>query len=200
MAILNLTDFHHVGRPPFFLASCCCTYFLGFLVLGFFFRYGRLNDTWYAVVSISSLCRQSTQQGFPSLGTLEPRDIGTPSRSTGTLEPRDIGAPSAQGGERAPTRGTVFLFQVPAARFIAKLLMEVTTSWVGALYFQVNFLVSFSPRLQGEALSFNEEAVFNTGVNAPKRRLMPFEQRLMPLESFSELKGMKVIAFSEDFA
>ena len=41
---------------------------------------------------------------FPSFGTLEPRDIGTPSQSTGTLEPRDIGTPSAQGGERALTR------------------------------------------------------------------------------------------------
>ena len=44
------------------------------------------------------------------------------------------------------------------------------------------------------------KTVFNTGVNAPKRRLMPVEQRLMPLESFSQLKGMKVNAFSEDFA
>ena len=34
----------------------------------------------------------------------------------------------------------------------------------------------------------------------PKRRLMPFEQRLMPLENHSQLKGMKVNAFSEDFA
>ena len=86
------------------------------------------------------------------------------------------------------------------ARFIAKLLMEVTTSWVGARWLQVQFLVSLFPRLQGEALSFNEEAVFNTGVNAPKRRLMPIEQRLMPLESFSQLKGMKVNAFIEDIA
>ena len=78
--------------------------------------------------------------------------------------------------------------------------MEVTTSWVGARWLQVQFLVSLFPRLQGEALSFNEEALFNTGVDAPKRRLMPFEQRLMPLESFSQLKGMKVNAFSEDFA
>ena len=29
---------------------------------------------------------------------------------------------------------------------------------------------------------------------------MPFEQRLMPLESFSQLKGMKVNAFSEDLS
>ena len=87
-----------------------------------------------------------------------------------------------------------------AARFTAEPLMEVTTSWVGARWLQVQFLVSLFPRLQGEALSFNEEAVFNTGVNAPERRLMPFEQRLMPLESFSQLKGMKVNAFSEDFA
>ena len=80
-------------------------------------------------------------------GTLEPRDIGTPSRSTGTLEPRDIRTPSAQGGERAPTRepgmGTDprngFLFSgtplavtggLSAARFTAEPLMEVTTSWV----------------------------------------------------------------------
>ena len=52
-------------------------------------------------------------------GTLEPRDIGTPSRSTGTLEHRDIGTPSAQGGERAPTRGTVFFFQVPPWQSLA---------------------------------------------------------------------------------
>ena len=32
-----------------------------------------------------------------------------------------------------------------AARFIAKPLMEVTTSWVGACWLQVQFLVSFFP-------------------------------------------------------
>ena len=62
---------------------------------------GRIVVTWYAVVSISTLCRQlnflSDTTMFPSLGTLEPRDIGTP---------------SAQRGERAPTRATVFFFQV----------------------------------------------------------------------------------------
>ena len=42
-----------------------------------------------------------------------------------------------------------------AARFIAKLLMEVTTSWVDACWLQVQFLVSLVPRLlrnQGEEL------------------------------------------------
>ena len=39
MAILNLTDLHHVGRPPFFLA----THFWDFLVLRFFYRHGRID-------------------------------------------------------------------------------------------------------------------------------------------------------------
>ena len=42
-----------------------------------------------------------------------------------------------------------------AARFIAKLLMEVTTSCAGARWLQVKFLVSLFPRLfwnQGEEL------------------------------------------------
>ena len=104
---------------------------------------------------------ESTQPGFPSLGTLEPRDIGTPSRSTGTLEPWDIGTSSAQGGERAPTREPAKgtdpkngIFQVsprassavsPAAWFMAKPLMEVTTSWVGACWLQVQFFWSRFP-------------------------------------------------------
>ena len=168
-----------------------------------------LCDVLYLRYDGNSTFNQHNQVS-PPLGTLETRDIGTPSRSTGTLEPRGIGTPSAHGGERAPTRGTAkgtdprngFLFfrytlsvtgGLSAARFIAEPLMEVTTSWV----------VHVGCRYSFWSLSFPETLVKpsgGTGVNAPKRRLMPFEQRLMPLESLSQLKGMKVNAFSEDFA
>ena len=53
--------------------------------------------------------------------------------------------------ERAPTRGTVLFCSgtplavtggLSAARFLADSLMEVTTSWLGACWFQVR--ISFS--------------------------------------------------------
>ena len=93
---------------------------------------------WYAVSTLRRpLNFSSTQQGFSS-------------------------SEGAQGGERAPTRGTVFFCSgtplavtggLSAALFVAVLLMEVTTFWVGARWLQVQFLVSFFRSLQGEAQS-----------------------------------------------
>ena len=66
--------------------------------------YCRMDVTWCGCIDVMTATQLlSNTTSFPH-ETLEPRDIGTPSRSTGTLEPRDIGTPSAQGGERAPTR------------------------------------------------------------------------------------------------
>ena len=62
-----------------------------------------MDVTWYGRIDVTATQLLSNTTSFHH-GTLEPRDIGTPSRSAGTLEPRDIGTPSAQGGERAPTR------------------------------------------------------------------------------------------------
>ena len=91
--------------------------------------------------------------------TLEPRVEAPGHWNLGTLEPqvhREEKGHRPENRERAPTRGTVFLFSgtplavtggLSAARFIAEPLMEVTTSWVGARWLQVKFLVSFFPRL-----------------------------------------------------
>ena len=38
MAILNLTDLHHVGLPPFFLAFLLLYSFLGLPAIGFFLQ------------------------------------------------------------------------------------------------------------------------------------------------------------------
>ena len=130
-----------------------------------YWQYGRTVATRYGSTDATT----ATQLLINLTWFLLPWDIGTPSRSTGTLEPRDIGTPSAQRGERAPTRepgmGTDprngFLFSgtplavtssLSAARFTAEPLMDVTTSWVGARWLQVQFLVSFFPEtLRGGA-------------------------------------------------
>ena len=119
----------HLRRVPLFLGFVACFIFLG---TGLIDGIGSMSVLSLPGMEVLTLRRQL--------------DVGTPSRSTGTLEPRDIGTPSAQEGERAPTReqakgtdprnGT---FQVipsgivggfSAAWFMAKPLTEVTTSWV----------------------------------------------------------------------
>ena len=119
-----------------------------------------MDVSWYGRIDVMT----ATQLFSPR--DLEPRDIGTPSRCAGTLEPRDIGTPGkctrwGKGidpitgkGHRPKERhfsgipsGVVGGFST--AWFMAKLLMEVTTSWVGACCSQVQFLVSLFPRLQG---------------------------------------------------
>ena len=98
---------------PSFSLDCYCTHFWDFLVLGFFYRYSRIDFTWYAVRGMpyrrhegNPTFNQHNQVSPPSghwnPETLEPR-VDAP-RFTGTLEPRDIGTSSAQGGKRAPTR------------------------------------------------------------------------------------------------
>ena len=136
-----------------------------------------------------------------------PRDNGTPRHwNLGTLEPRvhrerkGHRPENRQWGHRPQGNGLKWFRYPPWQSPAVSPLRVSLPSRSRRLrrprsvhrWLQVQFLVSLSLRLQGQALSFNEEAVFNTGVNAPKRRLMPFEQRLMPLESFSQLKGMKV--------
>ena len=140
----------------------------------------RLRSTWYwASLLVLPYCRMSlrgmavltlrrqlnflsTQPGFPSLGTLEPRDIGTPRC---TAMHRDIGTsghrtPSATEGERAPTQGTAF-FRYPLGhrrRFLRCLVHGQAAHrgydvLGGARWLQVQFLVSLFPRLlrnQGE--------------------------------------------------
>ena len=94
----------------------------------------------------------------PPLGTLEPREIGTPSRSTGTLEPRDIGTPSAHGGERAPTRepakGTDPRNDFPLFRYppwqspaVSPLRVSLPSCSWRLRRLQVNLLFSLFPRL-----------------------------------------------------
>ena len=70
-------------------------------------QYGRIVSTRYGSIDATT----ATQLLINTTRFSLPRDIGTPRqprvdapRCTGTLEPRDIGTPSAQGGERAPTR------------------------------------------------------------------------------------------------
>ena len=69
---------------------------------------------------------------------------------------------------RAPSQGTAFSCSgVPflvsgglsTARFMAKLLMEVTSSCVVARWLQVQFLVSLFQKLQGEERSHNSSRV-----------------------------------------
>ena len=81
MAILNLTDLHHVERPPLFFASCFVLIFWTSWYWVFFYMYGRINDTWNVMPATQLLIN-----------------------TTWFSLPRDIGTPSAQGGDRAPTR------------------------------------------------------------------------------------------------
>ena len=104
MAILNLTDLHHVGRPPFSLAFLLLYSFLGLPGIGIFYRHGRIDVTWFVLpwrywpYSRYAVCRGTNIDVMPAIQLLIistrfllPWDIGTSSRSTGTLEPRDIG-------------------------------------------------------------------------------------------------------------
>ena len=79
--------------------------------------------------------------------TLEPRDIGTPSNKVHREGKRH----TPEKRQRAPTQGTALSLSgillgvvggFSAAWFMAKPLMEVTTSWLGACWFQVR--ISFS--------------------------------------------------------
>ena len=158
MAILNLTDLHHFGRPPFFLAFLLLFSFWGLPGIGIFYRYGCINVMQYAVVcridgtTATQLLINTTS--FPLSWTLEPRDIGIPSAQEG-----ERGTDLRTGRGQRPEERFSFI-QVPpwavtgglsAARFFAEPLMEVTTSWVGARWLQVQFLVSLFPRLCGGA-------------------------------------------------
>ena len=53
---------------------------------------------------------------FSLHGTLEPRDIGTPSPSTGTLEPRDIGTPGKRLSLTQHTSADLHIQQIQRCR------------------------------------------------------------------------------------
>ena len=87
------------------------------------------------------------------------RDIGTSGRWNPKCTGRRKGTDPRTGNGQHPRNGFSY-FRYPltvtgglfAARFTAEPLMEVTTSWVGARWLQVQFLVSFFPEtLRGGA-------------------------------------------------
>ena len=94
-----------MATPCWTSSSCFSCWSLPLIVV--FFGLGRIGRIAVGVSTIWAYLRYvicciydttatqllSNTTRFPH-GTLERRDIGTPSRSTGTLEPRDIGTPS----------------------------------------------------------------------------------------------------------
>ena len=116
-----------------------------------------MDVTWYGridVMTATQLLSNTTSFTHGTLeprveapGTLEPRDIGTPGKCTRWRKGTD---PRTGKGHRTKERHfsgilSGFVGSFSAAWFMAKLLIEFTTSWVGACWLQVQFLVSFFP-------------------------------------------------------
>ena len=86
-----------------FLVTSLTSFYLvlGFLTVLAVWQYCRYTVWQYCGYDGNSTFNQHNQL-FPPSGHWNPETLEP--RCTGTLEPRDIGTPSAQGGERAPTR------------------------------------------------------------------------------------------------
>ena len=65
-----------------------------------------------------------------SYGTLEPRDIGTPSRSTGTLEPRDIGTPCKTWPNQVLVQLYLAIWNCTGSRNLEPFLPVLLNAWI----------------------------------------------------------------------
>ena len=79
--------------------GCIAVAVLGILLVLPYCHFVVCNGMPYRRYDGNSTCNQHNKVS-PPLGHWNPETLEPPSRNTGTLEPRDIGTPSAQGGER----------------------------------------------------------------------------------------------------
>ena len=135
-----------------------------------YWQYGRIVATRYGSIDATTATQLLINTTWFSLF----RDIGTPRHWNLESKHRDIGTsghwnpectgrgkgtdPRTGKGHRPEERFSFFRYPLAvtgglsAARFTAKLLMEVTTSWVGACCSPVQFLVFFPETLRGGAV------------------------------------------------